>query len=258
MARLIALMSWSSAPSKGQGKGVEEPAKEPSHGTNRVTDLLDWLGSSELHGDIVAAIDVSEADCAMENTCDVPCAVDDLDGRFGPSHARAPRLLMPKLGGRMASATRVHGSHQRNALASAACCAPSNAKKHVCRDVLLEEEVEWLYRQRLSGVVGRLVTYHDGQDPQDDIFFRGGGRGHVVVASVRDGGNAYREGIQAGDRLVAIDGRKDFLGMTAEAVNDRLRAPTVLVFLGFVGKKHAEVRLFNEDISWSVGHKVNH
>lgn len=159
---------------------------------------------------------------------------------------------MPKLGGRMASASRVNGSHQRSALASAACCVPNDAKKHVFRDALLEEEIEWLERQRLSGAVGRQVSYTEGHIPQEDIFFRGGGQGHVVVASVRDGGNAYREGIRAGDRLVAIDGRKDFLGMTANAVHQKLKAPTVLVFLGFVGKKHAEVRLSYDDINCGV------
>mmetsp|Transcript_16435 Transcript_16435/g.57439 ORF Transcript_16435/g.57439 Transcript_16435/m.57439 type:complete len:330 (-) Transcript_16435:49-1038(-) len=67
------------------------------------------------------------------------------------------------------------------------------------------------------------------------------------VASSSQGGQAARAGVRAGDRLVSIDGRKDFIGLTADAVREMLQAPTLLVFLGFVGKLQAEVRLTNAD-----------
>jgi len=107
-----------------------------------------------------------------------------------------------------------------------------------------EEEIEWDNRQRKSGTVGRLAVYHVGDCPREDVVLRGGGsRRHIVVAGVKEGGQAARVGVRAGDRLVSIDGKKDFLGLTADAVSERLEAPTVLVFLGFVGKLQAEVRL---------------
>lgn len=115
------------------------------------------------------------------------------------------------------------------------------------RDLLDEEEEEWDNRQRKSGTVGRLVVYNRGERPREDIVLRGGGRRHIVVAGLREGGQAARTGVRAGDRLVSIDGRKDFLGLQADAVRERLSAPTVLVFLGFVGKLQAEVRLTNAD-----------
>jgi len=49
--------------------------------------------------------------------------------------------------------------------------------------------------------------------------------------------------VKAGDRLVSIDGKKDFLGLQAKAIQEGLKTPVVLVFLGFVGKLEAEVRL---------------
>jgi len=121
------------------------------------------------------------------------------------------------------------------------CCPEANEKRSG-RDLFEEEEEEeWELRQQKSGTVGRLVVYHDGESPSEDVVLRGGGRRrHVVVA---EGGLAARVGVKAGDRLVSIDGKKDFLGLPAETVRQRLRAPTVLVFLGFVGKLQAEVRL---------------
>lgn len=111
-----------------------------------------------------------------------------------------------------------------------------------------DEEYEWEMRQRKSGTVGRLVVYSSGERPKEDVVLRGGGaKRHIVVAGVREGGQAARAGVRAGDRLVSIDGRKDFIGSTADAVREILRAPTLLVFLGFVGKLQAEVRLTNAD-----------
>lgn len=120
-------------------------------------------------------------------------------------------------------------------------CQPGD---FVERDFAFEEEEEWETRQRTSGTVGRLVMYQKGDHPKDDIVLRGGGGGrHIVVAGVRENGQASRTGVRAGDRLVSIDGRKEFLGLPADMVRERLEAPTVLVFLGFVGKLQAEVRL---------------
>jgi hypothetical protein len=87
------------------------------------------------------------------------------------------------------------------------------------------------------------VIYTTGDNPQEDILLRGGSDRHLVVAAIRDNGPAFKAGVKAGDRLVSIDGKKDFVGLSADAVRERLQAPTMLVFLGFVGKLQAEVRL---------------
>jgi len=132
-------------------------------------------------------------------------------------------------------------------------CPLGRSSTVLTRDLVEEEEEEWELRQRKSGSVGRLVVYNAGERPKEDVVLRGGGgRRHIVVAGVREGGQAARTGVRAGDRLVSIDGQKDFLGLPADVVRERLRAPTVLVFLGFVGKLQAEVRLTNSDHSCGI------
>jgi len=110
-------------------------------------------------------------------------------------------------------------------------------------DELTSEEEEWYARQRLTGAIGRIVRYIPGDRPSEDIGLRGGGASRVMVAAVRDGGPASRSGVTAGDELISINGGKDFTGRRARDVQASLRAPSTLVFLGFVGKLQAEVRL---------------
>lgn len=122
------------------------------------------------------------------------------------------------------------------------CSLPSSGSRPG-RDFFEEEEEEWEIRKRKSGTVGRLVVYRDGESPKEDIVLRGGGRHHIVVAGLREGGQASKVGVRAGDRLASIDGKKDFAGQPASAVQEGLAAPSLLVFVGFVGKLQAEVRL---------------
>lgn len=133
----------------------------------------------------------------------------------------------------------------------AMCSAPDR------KDLVEEEEQEWEMRQRRSGTVGRLVTYGKTDRPGEDVVLRGGGRRHVVVAGVRESGQASRAGVKAGDRLVSINGQKDFRGLSADTVRDNLAAPCVLVFLGFVGKLQAEVRLTAPDEICGFGSKTS-
>mmetsp|Transcript_5930 Transcript_5930/g.17732 ORF Transcript_5930/g.17732 Transcript_5930/m.17732 type:complete len:444 (-) Transcript_5930:78-1409(-) len=128
----------------------------------------------------------------------------------------------------------------------AGCGCLEGASRHG-RHPFEDEEEEWELRKQRSGTVGRLVVYHDGESPKDDIVLRGGGRYHVVVAGLREGGQAARVGVRAGDRLVSINGKKDFFGMSAVQVQERLSSPSILVFVGFVGKLQAEVRLARVD-----------
>lgn len=107
------------------------------------------------------------------------------------------------------------------------------------------EEEEWVARQRLTGAICRLVRYCDNSiTPKDDILnLRSTRRGRIMVTAVREKGIAAKAGVVAGDELVSIDGRKDFVGHPARVVHASLRAPVTLVFLGFVGKLQAEVRV---------------
>lgn len=111
------------------------------------------------------------------------------------------------------------------------------------------EEEEWEQRQRQTGAAGRMVVYAVGERPQDDFHLRGGDGRRLMVASAKRGGLADQAGVKSGDVLVSIDGKKDFTNMSALAVQRSLRAPVTLVFMGFVGKLQAEVRLNNKELS---------
>eukprot|EP00439_Symbiodinium_sp_Y106_P060972 s2200_g9.t1 len=54
-------------------------------------------------------------------------------------------------------------------------------------------------------------------------------------------GRAVQAGIKSGDLLVSINGKKDFAGLSASEILQRMRGGVTLVFLGFIGKWHAEV-----------------
>mmetsp|Transcript_77191 Transcript_77191/g.153055 ORF Transcript_77191/g.153055 Transcript_77191/m.153055 type:complete len:414 (-) Transcript_77191:33-1274(-) len=119
-----------------------------------------------------------------------------------------------------------------------------------------EEEKEWEYRRRLTGTVCRLVRYCQGANPREDVTLRGGYGRHVVVAEVKEGGTAGRMGIRAGDRLVSIDGSKDFQNLSADAIlQEYQKGPTVLVFVGFIGQLQAEVRLNVADESLGISNR---
>lgn len=113
------------------------------------------------------------------------------------------------------------------------------------------EDEEWEMRQKQTGAAGRLVIYEYGDKPRDDIMLRGGSGRRIMVTAVSDDGKADRGGVKAGDVLVSINGKKDFIGHSADYVHTTfLVAPVVLVFMGFVGKLQAEVRLnYSEDVA---------
>mmetsp|Transcript_146680 Transcript_146680/g.470676 ORF Transcript_146680/g.470676 Transcript_146680/m.470676 type:complete len:605 (-) Transcript_146680:207-2021(-) len=121
------------------------------------------------------------------------------------------------------------------------------------------EEEEWDTRQQQTGAAGRIVVYEVGDRPREDLTLRGGGAHHrIMVAAVTDGGKAAMAGVKAGDVLVSINGLKEFKGKSADAVHVTLRAPLTLVFLGFVGKLQAEVRLNykQKSLGLSSSHQV--
>jgi len=105
------------------------------------------------------------------------------------------------------------------------------------------EEEEWDARQQQTGAAGRLVKYEEGERPRQDFMLRGGSGRRIMVSAVTEGGKAAQAGVKAGDVLVSIDGKKDFKEYSADHVHAHLKGPVMLVFLGFVGKLQAEVRL---------------
>uniref|UniRef100_A0A6T8WMZ0 PDZ domain-containing protein n=1 Tax=Noctiluca scintillans TaxID=2966 RepID=A0A6T8WMZ0_NOCSC len=108
----------------------------------------------------------------------------------------------------------------------------------------LNEDEEWWMRQRTNGVIGRLVRYSVGDTPCEDILrLRCSRHGRIVVAAVREDGSASKAGVSAGDQLVSIDGWKGFAKCSPGLIHSNLRAPVTLIFVGFVGKLQAEVRV---------------
>lgn len=116
-------------------------------------------------------------------------------------------------------------------------------KESDARGALEPEEEEWDARQQQTGAAGRLVIYDEGDRPRSDFLLRGGAGRRIMVTAVTDGGKAAQAGVKAGDVLVSIDGKKDFKEKPADHVHASLKGPVMLVFMGFVGKLQAEVRL---------------
>jgi len=230
-------------------------------GPDPMVTVLDWPGHYDLSGDLSGA--TAQAFAGNSQTVDwdeVPVADGLCNDEEASSHRETVRATPRQQGHTLRDRLLQHknadaGNHRsfsptkvgcRDASSSCSRLARANEKRSN-RDIFEVEEEEWDQRQQKSGTVGRLVVYREGESPRDDIVLRGGGRRHIVVAGVREGGQAARVGARAGDRLVSINGRKDFLGLPVDVVRDRLQAPTVLVFLGFVGKLQAEVRLTATD-----------
>mmetsp|Transcript_18637 Transcript_18637/g.51092 ORF Transcript_18637/g.51092 Transcript_18637/m.51092 type:complete len:471 (-) Transcript_18637:108-1520(-) len=121
------------------------------------------------------------------------------------------------------------------------CCLPTRASTRLEQEE--EEELAWLERQKRTGASGRLVVYFEGDDPRNDFLLRGGSGRRVVVSAVQEGGPAAKAGVKPGDVLASIDGKKDFRRKNVEEIQRGMVAPVTLIFMGFVGKLHAEVRL---------------
>jgi len=109
-------------------------------------------------------------------------------------------------------------------------------------------DMEWFERQRITGVVGRLVQYPDGRYAAYDIkrLVRTPA-GYLQVTQVSPIGPANQHGVKIGDRLVSINGQKPSATARAEEILLNLSGPTALVFLGFIGSVGAEVLIDTED-----------
>lgn len=125
----------------------------------------------------------------------------------------------------------------------ASCNSPYSHPDQTDDQKRCEEECRWEQRRLQTGAAARIVTYDQGVSPQNDITFRDGANGRIVVGGVRRFGRAWEAGVCVDDVLVSIGGKKDFCGMSAMEVYGSLTGPVTLVFMGFVGQLMAEVRL---------------
>lgn len=109
---------------------------------------------------------------------------------------------------------------------------------------------EWTERKKLTGVVAKLVTYTATMptDAESDVTGLQRDRwDRVFVTAVASGGPAEHSGVQIGDQLVSVAGRRDFTGIATPDLLRNLPSPVSLIFLGFAGKLQAEVRLSHPD-----------
>mmetsp|Transcript_46884 Transcript_46884/g.118790 ORF Transcript_46884/g.118790 Transcript_46884/m.118790 type:complete len:435 (+) Transcript_46884:1-1305(+) len=106
-----------------------------------------------------------------------------------------------------------------------------------------EDSDPWEERRQRTGASARLVRYQPGDQPRRDVSFSGGDGKRIQVAWMRAQGRTHLAGVKLGDTLASIDGWRVPKEEDAESVYNRVNAPCILVFLGFVGKMNAEVRL---------------
>jgi len=129
--------------------------------------------------------------------------------------------------------------------ASITHCSPRPVADEVIVD---KKEEEWLARKRLTGAIGRMVLYRAGEEPFEDLLgLSRTPHGRLKVTALRPGGKASMMGVEVGDQLISIDGQRPSERVEAETVRRCLESPTKLVFLGFAGKLHAEVRVRQPD-----------
>mmetsp|Transcript_107831 Transcript_107831/g.214263 ORF Transcript_107831/g.214263 Transcript_107831/m.214263 type:complete len:466 (-) Transcript_107831:202-1599(-) len=217
-----------------------------------VARVLDWMGRRNIRDDVNSSSSTTNpTDNEEDDTCDDVPVFDaqrfDANGSSSHGEGAGAQVIRPSYSIKRESSTVPIKAGCASGPSAKCFTQDSHTESHMgksSRDYFLDEETErWDQRQQRSGAVGRLVPYHEGQSPNEDVFLRGGGRHHIILAGLRDGGQAARAGVKVGDRLVSIDGKKDLLGLKAEALQEGLTAPVTLVFLGFVGKLEAEVRL---------------
>lgn len=232
---------------QGEPHGGELPGGEDqcSAGPDALSSVIDWLDTGGLGDgdDVNLGCGVGGAGAA---------AVLQLEARSGGagSPRKPPSVMREQCGPGAAMAKAAGGASLCcRSLPHAAACGtfrdrPEDVTGFVPRRLTAEKEaMEWDLRLQRTGATGRLVEYEGDEKPQEDFSLRGLAGQRVVVAAVVMGGKAYSSGVKAGDMLVSIDGRKDFVGRSADAVFSSLTPPVMVVFMGFVGRLQSEVRL---------------
>jgi len=209
-------------------------------------DVIDWLGYADLSDD-VGSKEPGAGSCPVGGAVGKDVTARDL---FAKATYPAPRESRQQVGGATSSGDPgeppVFTGRQKAAGSSAnrniaGYCGIEASGRSISN--LEPEEEEWDARQQQTGAAGRLVVYEEGERPKTEFMLRGGNGRRIMVSAVTEGGKAAQAGVKAGDVLVSIDGKKDFKEQSADVVHANLKGPVMLVFLGFVGKLQAEVRL---------------
>lgn len=232
---------------KAYREDASSVAKRCGQGPDPLSNVIDWLDTAELGNDV--GDDDSGAACGGNGSAGMQHGARDLGRHVGPEpppssvmHGRCgPGAAMAAAAGGIFGTPRFCG----HLCSAVSCDGQSQMDIGAARNLSTaeNEDEEWDKRQKQTGAAGRLVVYEQGDQPKDDILLRGGGGRRLVVTAVTQGGKAFQSGVKAGDVLVSIDGRKGFQGKMADEVLAKLHAPVMIVFMGFVGKLHAEVRL---------------
>lgn len=110
-------------------------------------------------------------------------------------------------------------------------------------DHLIEGLDPWEERKKRTGACARLVRYISTDVPRRDVSFSGGDGKRVQVTWMRAQGRAHLAGVKLGDTLASIDGWRVPKDQDSDLIYERLQPPCTLIFLGFIGKMNAEVRL---------------
>lgn len=135
------------------------------------------------------------------------------------------------------------GQAAASASSSSVQCAPQKSATATDR-----EEEEWMARKKLTGAIGRMVQYREGQHPADDILgLCRTGYGRIKVTSLRMNGIASSAGVEIGDQLISINGEQPSDRLSVDSLRATLSSPATLIFMGFAGKLQAEVRVRQPD-----------
>eukprot|EP00927_Polykrikos_kofoidii_P066130 TRINITY_DN61786_c0_g1_i1.p1 TRINITY_DN61786_c0_g1~~TRINITY_DN61786_c0_g1_i1.p1 ORF type:complete len:471 (-),score=71.91 TRINITY_DN61786_c0_g1_i1:56-1468(-) len=147
----------------------------------------------------------------------------------------------------------------RFSLPSAVCCQRTGEADGADIEEDSVEEQNWHDRKSLTGAVARVVYYRVGAtSPLDDILgLRRTSTGRIVVAKVRESGQAFRAGVDLGFELVSINGCRFFHGLEPEELRKSIVAPATLIFVGFVGKLQPEVKIKHPMSRYSCGISKN-
>lgn len=211
-------------------------ALSPDSGCGHEAEDLPSMASPE--ADAISLPRGIKGPSAAQLLLDEPTQESDLAGQAFKAHVMMPRLQLddsPKPDPGVPSISSASTTGGSRCSVDGLWSAVSSSTE--------EKETEWTARMRSTGAVSRLVAYAAGDKPSMDFKFRGGEGSPVVVEAVRERSTALKCGVRPGDRLASIDGTKEFLALAADQVRSLLRAPTTLVFMGFVGQQRAEVQL---------------
>jgi len=199
-------------------------------------EVIDWLDHAELTDEIIEASSLGNCDGGQPGVHNLFRDDSSSSSQWGGAQpmpvskeGRIPEYKPPP-------------ARQRGR-AAGGCCWPERHSRARNLSPMDDEDEEWETRQKQTGAAGRLVVYDQGDHPRDDVLLRGGCGRRLMVTAVTEGGKAAKAGVKAGDILVSINGKKGFGDKSADEIHASLLAPVILVFMGFVGKLQAEVRL---------------